>query len=325
MTEDRRFLENSILRTIVFYDILGLPLTGFEIYKYLIGNKELRIKNKELKFSDILETLDKSDFLKGKIGGREGFYFLRGKDYLVEERIEKQKLADLKWKKLRRAAKFFWVLPFLKTVLVTGSFALGNVKPRSDFDVLVAARHGRIWTLRFLATILFYFFGIRRSAKKIKDRICLSHYVSDRALQIRCRNIYEAQYYARAFPLLEVEPGFYFRFCRENYWIGDYLVFWPPEIRDFQSLGAVDINLKSLPQNKFLRFFGGLAEKILAGALGDFLERILAAVQKFHINRHPLKHLEGERSRVDEYELEFRPNSHSLAIVGEYEKKILGS
>ena len=47
------FLEKSILATIVYYDIFDYPLTGFEVFKYLIN---------PLHVVGQLEDIDKAEF-----------------------------------------------------------------------------------------------------------------------------------------------------------------------------------------------------------------------------------------------------------------------
>lgn len=313
-------LEKSILRTVAFYNLLGLPLTAFEIQKYLIRQPPTVNRQASIELSDILEILDKSDFLKGKIKQKLGFYFLTGRDFLVEDRLEKQKLTDLKWRKLKHLIFLLQGFPFIKMVMVTGSLAFGNVKPESDFDILIFARAGRIWTVRFLTTLFFWMLGLRRSDKDTSDKICLNHYLSDDALEIKYRNIYEVQAYARSLPVLENEPGFYQKFCAANNWIKDWLIFWPEK---FINADAGDIaGQKKVKVSRFLNFKRRLSEKALGGKIGDWLEKILRKIQLWHIERHPLKDKIGGRIVTTDKELEFHPQFHSCkTILEEYERR----
>lgn len=320
MAGNCKFLEHSILSTIVFYDIFGLPLTGFEICKYLIRQPPTPNPQPQIELSDILEALEKSDFLKEKIGETLGFYFLAGKAHLAEDRIEKQKLADLKWKKLGKM--IFWLrgFPFVKMAMVTGSLAFGNVKPESDFDILIFAKAGRIWTVRFLTTLFFWLLGLRRSEKNTRDKICLNHYLADDALEVKSRNLYEAQAYARFLPVLENEEGFYRKFCAANGWIGDWLVFWPEK---FIKAGAGNMaGQRKVKAWGLLSFKSRLAEKALAGKIGDRLERALKKIQRRHIERHPLKDKAGGRIVAEDRELEFHPELHSEKVLEEYEARL---
>jgi len=312
-------LEKSILSTLAFYDILGLPLTGFEIQKYLIRHRPLAAGHLDIELSDVLEALENSEFLKSKIGQKLGFYFLSGRDYLAVSRIEKQKLADLKWRKLRRLVFLLRGFPFVKMAMVTGSLAFGNVKDESDFDILIFAKSGRIWTVRFLTTLFFWTLGLRRSEKNTRDKICLNHYLAEDALEIKSRNLYEAQAYARFLPVLENEVGFYRKFCAANAWMGDWLVYWPEKFADCE---AGDVaGQKKVKVSRLLDFKRRSLEIMLGGKMGDLLEKTLKKIQLRHIERHPLKDKIGGRIVASDGELEFHPELHSRKILEEYERR----
>lgn len=81
-------LEKSILATIAYYDVLDYPLTGFEVFKYLINPSHIIAQSKpeqslvseslaQPRFLDILKTL-KIKPLEDFIGEKNGFYFLKG-------------------------------------------------------------------------------------------------------------------------------------------------------------------------------------------------------------------------------------------------------
>jgi hypothetical protein len=79
-------LEKQILATVVYYDILGYPLTGFEIFLYLINDKKLGNweigkldRNCHLPFA-ICHLLDTSEYLKKHISQKYGFYFLKNRE-----------------------------------------------------------------------------------------------------------------------------------------------------------------------------------------------------------------------------------------------------
>ncbi|MCK4891337.1 MAG: hypothetical protein KAS78_01580, partial [Candidatus Pacebacteria bacterium] len=162
MSTDQTKLEKQIIATVVYYDILNYPLTGFEIFSYLIkgninvissllnhnvlqqdqnDNKKLEIVN--LKLSDIIETLDTNEFLKNNLDQKLGFYFLKGREEIVQERSDRKKIWDKKWKKSKR---IFWIMqiaPFSRLVMGSGSFSLGNTRKDSDIDLMIVAKKGK--------------------------------------------------------------------------------------------------------------------------------------------------------------------------------------
>src|SRR3989338_3476442 len=110
-------------------------------------------------------------------------------------RRQQQVLHDKKWIKFLRRTWLFKHIPFVDFALAAGSMATGNVRPESDFDVIIGARAGRIFTARFFCVIAFGFFGWRRAKLNHKesaaDKICLNHFVTEKSYQLSgSRNTY---------------------------------------------------------------------------------------------------------------------------------------
>ena len=61
-------LNDAIIKTVIFYDIIGLPLTAFEIQKYLIRDSSFKFHDSKLELSDVLEALESGDYRKFLVG-----------------------------------------------------------------------------------------------------------------------------------------------------------------------------------------------------------------------------------------------------------------
>lgn len=355
-------LDKSILSTIVYYDVLGMPLTGFEVWKYLVNSEEKEGSQKPLgtaeagskekqesqgiamrawtdvgdffspvksppsmrgekkrgvALEDIISTLD-SDELRRYISQKNGFYFLKGRDNLYGQRIKRKKISDQKWKKVRRIVKWFQAIPYIKMAAISGSLAQNNAKPESDFDLLVVAKKGRIWTARALVTLAAAMLGVRRHGPKTKDRICLNHYITDESLEIKFRSLYNAQTYAHLVCIEADSRGFstrmYADFQRANLWIKNYLYFYPL---------AKNQNQRFIESSQFLKFFGKFGESLLDGGAGNQLEKFFRKIQLDHIEKHPLRHKKGGRIVADDLQLEFHPDSPEKEILEKYNKKMI--
>lgn len=68
-------LEQSIIKTLAFFDIFDYPLTLTEIWKWLY--KPGKINNENPKLSDVKQALETSKFLQDKVSSVEGFYSLK--------------------------------------------------------------------------------------------------------------------------------------------------------------------------------------------------------------------------------------------------------
>lgn len=311
-------LEKSILATIVYYDTLDYPLTGFEIYKYLINplrfislTPDRKIEEAHfnvLSLSNILKAL-KSQNLRQCIEEKNGFYFLSGRGDIIRTHIERKKIAARKWKKAKRIISLMQVIPYIRMVAISGSLALNNTKKESDIDILIVTANKRIWISRFLTALFIQLIGKKRRGKSTKDKICLNHYITDASLEIKFTSLYNAQTYAHLVPILELEKGIYARFQEANKWIRDYLVFYPePEAK----------NLKTFEPNFLSRGLARFEEMVLNGRLGNILEKKLEKWQKKHIKKDPLTYKKGGRVTVDDTQLEFHPDSPEKGIIDKY-------
>src|SRR3989338_347520 len=100
---------------------------------------------------------------------------------------------DKKWIVFLRRSRLFRHIPFVEFALAAGSMALGNVRESSDFDVIVGARSGRIFTARFFAILFFGMRGWRRKKlhigeekpKETRNKICLNHFVTEARFCLR--------------------------------------------------------------------------------------------------------------------------------------------
>lgn len=311
-------LEKSILATLVYYDVLDRPLTGWEVFKYLMQSwKNLELLNycsiapHNNKLKEVLENLDNSSELNKLISQKNGFYFLKNRQRIIKQRIERQKMADQKWKKAKRLIKLLQVIPFVRLVMVSGSLAMNNTKDKSDADLLVITKAGRIWTCRGLITLFVHIIGYRRHGNLTKDRICLNHYLTDKSLKIPFKSLYNAQTYAHLVPVLNIT--LYRRFQKANKWIKDYLVFYPNAQKGY---------LKKIRPNEFLDFLRKIREIILDGVIGNGVEFILKKFQERRIRKDPLTYQAGGRVVFNDKQLEFHPDSPEKWILEKYNQKM---
>ncbi|MFH1671213.1 MAG: nucleotidyltransferase domain-containing protein, partial [Candidatus Portnoybacteria bacterium] len=198
-------LEKSILATLVYYNVLDQPMTGWEVFRYLVKKDKF-----EVNLNKILDILENSSELNKFISQKNGFYFLKGRESIIKQRIERQIIADRKWKKARRIIRLLQVIPYIRMVAVSGSLAMNNTKEESDIDLLIITKADRIWTCRALTTLYLHLIGQRRHGNLTKDRFCLNHYITDNSLEISGQSLYNAQTYAHLVPMLE--NGLYQKF-----------------------------------------------------------------------------------------------------------------
>lgn len=322
-------LEKSIFATLIYYDCFDWPLTSFETWQRLIQSLLQRQQNNKLdtKYSilntryalhDIVFQLEHSSYLKGYIAGRNGFWFLKGREALVAKRIEAIKESEEKLKKLFRYRWMFLGTAFLDGAFISGSVAGGWTRKGSDIDVLVVAKKGRIWTCRLFLTLWTSALGVRRKGVNIANQICLNHYITDESLAIPFQSLYNAHTYINLIPLVNRSKVFE-KFFQKNIWIGNYIC------TTFNVVQSDEYSYK-FPTKRFLEWWmeidRGVDEFVLSGFLGDMFERIARRIQLYFIAKNPLTGKPGGRIQAGDFQLEFHPESKEQKILDCYNKKL---
>ncbi len=310
-------IRNAVLATIVYYDAFDFPLTLQEIYAYLVNPGRFVKKTRglrDIKLSAIascLKMLEKQE----KIGEKNGFYYLwPERSDLCELRIEREKLSAQKWKKLLQLARWFQFIPYLRAVFVSGSMALSQADPESDFDMLIVTRGGRLYTCRFLLSALASFLGARRKwyERHAPDKFCFNHYLADDALAITHVSLYTAQMYATLKPIF-VRGDIRERFILENSWLNRYVY----NFRDNNNAIGREVRLWRIASIKRTTL-----EAILNTFLGTALEHLLRWYQQRRIMRNPVTYLPDGRTVFTDHELEFHPHSAEKDILAKYNKTV---
>lgn len=306
-------LGKSIAAVVGYYDVLNRPLTGWEVFRYLIRRPAMGLKRNEISFAHVLAALQSAE-LDEYIQEKRGFYFLHGRSDLVEKRIDRGKTAEVKWKKARRLICLLQLVPFVRMAAVSGSLALNNVRRESDVDLLMVVKTGRIWTARFFDFLLFSCLRRRRHGRVTKDRLCFNHYLTDKALHISAHSLYNAQTYAHLTPLWEENYLHFFRQWQgANRWLARYLAHTP-----FIQAGF----LRRVKSNFLFKGWRKSLELCLSGRGGDILESFLKRVQTRRIRRTSTACQPGSRVVLNDRQLEFHPASPERGIVAGYNKRM---
>ena len=306
-------LRNPILATLVYYDILDFPLTTVEVHKYLINPERLsgEANLEAISLGLIAENLQNLTE-EGRIGSKNGFYFLPEREGLYELRIEREKIAVQKWKKFLRIAKWFRAVPYLRAVLASGSLAINNTGHESDFDVLLVARSGRLYTCRIFLCLVASLFGARRTRyeRSAPDKFCFNHYITDGNMNIKYESLYNAQTYANLKPAL-ASKSIFSRFYAENIWLNKYIYNFKP---------AEEFILREVSFNFLLFWIGKVGEFILNSPLGDKIEDWFKKYQQKRIKENPTTYESGGRVVFNDNELEFHPRSFEVFATDRYNK-----
>ena len=171
------FLEQQILRTIIYFDIFDYPLTTLEIWRNLSARA---------RYGEVVSALTESKWLKERAEFRSGMWALilplgGGVPPPSGERARRYRASKRKLDIARKFARAARYIPWVRAIYACNSLGFLHARPESDIDLFVAARRGRIWSTRFFTVLLAKLFFRRPRGEHAKDAICLSFFAAEGA------------------------------------------------------------------------------------------------------------------------------------------------
>lgn len=221
---------------------------------------------------------------------------------VIAERRQKV-VYDEKWVKFLRRTWPLRFIPFVDFALAAGSMATGNVNLKSDFDVLIGARSGRIFTARFFSILIFGALGWRRKKLSHKedasDKICLNHFVTKEAYRLSGpHDAYWRHLYRSLVPIYGTLRDINNFLSANQDWMEENRIF----VDDLRHERAGAASPRAL------------AEWLLSGKTGNILEKFLRRVQVGRIERGLKNDPPGYKPRIiyNNNELEFHPDTYRI-------------
>lgn len=304
-------LSQSIFRTLSYFDNFNLPLTAEELYKYLW----------QPPFISLEQFYAELEKLSAPLDFQSGFYFLAGKDNLVEERRKMAVASQQRLAAAQKAINKLRYLPFISAVFVCNNVAFETASADSDIDVFIVVKPGRIWLTRFLATLVLSLFGLRRYKNKITNKICLSFYATADNLDFRKIAIAESDIYLLYWlcfltPILDRENARQKIWEANRAWIKKFL----PNVAE---LPASPTSCQAL-DSRFSRVIKNILEKFWRGAYGDLIENQAKGLQlvKMKMNLHSAQNEQDTRVIINDQMLKFHENDRRLFYHEQWLAKI---
>jgi len=306
----RENIVGAIVEAVAFFDMFNKPLTAFEIWQYL------KIK------CSLLEAIDELDRMVG--GGSEiphvlaeknGYYFLPGREEIVDNRTRQYNLANEKFKIAKKAAKKIFYNNSIEMIALCNNF---YYKKESDIDLFIIVSRGRMWIIRALVTAIIHLARLRRHGKKIADRVCLSFYVTKDNLNLKNISLkgedpYLYYWLANLVPIYERNT--YSLFFQKNSWLKEFLPnIFPKEMSHY----------KKIEESSSLTFLREIVKVMYDGPLGDFLEKLARNLQlkKMSYNINSVASKEDSRVIISDAILKFHENDRREEFRTRLKEKI---
>lgn len=268
-------IERSIFALVLFFDIFDFPLTSFEVWKYLSVTSDLFFVEEIL--SDLVSS--------GKIQQQQGFVFLPGRESIIVERLQRYNYAERKFARVAWVARVFKFIPWVKMIAVGNLIGAGNLRDGGDIDIFIITQKNRLWLSRFFCTALMKISRMRPRPGDERDKICLSFFVSETALNLEnllLDNDWYLVYWLACLQVIFDRDQSYQKLIKNNQWLKDKLPNWFPAIQGTRH------EIVSFPDNIFFRLIDLIFSK---------LEKFM---QKWQINHFPpeIKILMNKDTRV---------------------------
>jgi len=295
-------LQQSIKQTLAYFDTFDYPLTFVEIHKWLwkpdgiYTIEQVYTEVCLLKNNNTIYTLD-------------GFYFFKEREEIVEKRqsavlLVKQKIAIAK-----RASRIVRFVPFVTALFVCNTVAGSIPSQYSDIDVLIVTKDKHIWVCRFLITVLLFLFRLRRTTTKIDNKICLSFYITQSAIdfngiQLTKPDIYLAYWIDQLIPLYD-PTNFLTKIYLKNTWVHKKIPngFVPPMLHS-------DWIVKDTVVSASIRWMISIPFVLF----GIFVENIFKKIQKRKMikNIGSIQHEPDSRVIISDTMLKFHENDRRI-------------
>lgn len=292
--------QRSVLKTLAYFDMFDYPLTEQELGRFL--------------YKDSDPPASQHSWEARRAGG---FFFLPGREEIVEKRKMGQKLFAEKIKIAQKAMrKILWV-PFVRAVFVCNTSTGVGTKEGSDIDVFIIVRHGRLWLARILVTLTLGLFRLRRTKTKIKNKICLSFYVTDNNLNLSKiaieNDIYLMYWLALLIPIYDPD-NLGKSLWRANVWAEKYL---PSAFK-----GGMNKEWQ-FNDGKIAKKIKNVFEKWWGGKYGDLMEKQAREAQKIKIkmNTNSVQDAPDTRVIINDEMLKFHEGDRRTEYREEWKKR----
>ncbi len=231
-------LKEAIVKTVAYFDMFDFPLTGFEIWQYLGMKCEL---------AEVIAMLSKGGQAGGQInplypplqGGqiesKNGLYCLVGREDIIIERMKRYNYSDKKLKLAIRLSKIFKLIPWIRLIAVGNVIGEHNLRGEGDIDLFVITEAKRIWLSRLFCNAITKISGLRPGPDKIRNKICLSFFISDDNLDLNYLrlgaeggqkdDIYFTYWLVGLIPIYNLGDT-YQKFILANFWLNQQLPNW---------------------------------------------------------------------------------------------------
>ena len=291
-------LSQTIVKTLVYFDLFNYPLKKEEVYLNLQTNHvtEAEVTGELQRLSD-----ERVLFQTGE------FFSLQDDQALIRRRIAGNKKAEEYKGISTRRARWIYQFPFVRAVMISGSLSKNYADDQTDIDFFIITAPNRLWVARTLLVIFKRVFLLNSH-----KYFCVNYFIDEDHLEIEEKNLFTATELSTLLPLHGLE--LYHRFIGCNNWVREIL---PHALRKV---------VTASPGNDKDSLLKRSLERVLASGMGHWLE------EKFmRLSQHRWRKRYANKLSAADFEIAFKskayvsknhPNNYQHKILNRYRAKL---
>lgn len=294
----------NIVKLIIFFDLFDHPLTVEEVWQNLDIKCELKDVENILSLTNLQNIKE--------LSAKDGFYFLCGRDEIVQTRSSRIQFAKRKIKKAKKITQLLKFIPWIRMIAIGNLIGKNNLRDGSDIDLFIITDARRIWATRFFCVVIAQILGVRPRKNDTRDKICLSFFVSSESLNLEklmlpniSKDLYFIYWLAGLLSIYNTRDT-YMKFMSANNWLVKDLPNWKAQ------------NIKGLSKNNFLNLHSSYILDFLFGRFESKLKKL-----QLKIMPKDLKTLMNQDTRVvvSDSILKLHIEDRRLEFCEKYNKK----
>lgn len=277
-------LTDSILRAVIYFDLFSYPLTARELYQCLWQPPQTA-------YSELLEHLSKLT-VSGRLAVTFGYYHLPCRGQIIETRRRAFLFQEKKLAIARRLIRKLRYVSGVRMVAVCNTVAAGWPEERSDVDLFIVVRAGRMWITRFLVTLVTTLMNLRRSGNSVANKVCLSFFITDDQLDISCvalssPDVYLVYWLNQLICVYDAD-SLHDKLLNANKWAFDHLPYARNKAQDYFGNKTQLLARYKVCDNALSRMVRRVATRLTNGWFGDALERAARLLQHYKMGEKAL-------------------------------------
>ncbi len=207
-------------------------------------------------------------------------------EYSISASTEGNIFFKEKLKKVQLYIKLISLFPQIKLIGLSGSMAMKNPKSEDDIDLFIITEKKRLFTARFLATIISFIMGLKRSIgqNEAPNKVCLNLFFDESNLKVpKFKQTEFVGHEVLQMKPVIVKDNIYERFLEANLWVQ---AIFPNSSWIMSKVKSQKSKIQVKSQKYFKNFkLLTLTSNFLLLTF-NFIESILKNLQLTLINRH---------------------------------------